>query len=382
MLKKNVLGAREDLSNVIDVLLLKDDDMKFLSLVNFLPKIKDLFGMGVTAQKHEWIEDSARAETLSCTASGSAADWDTNSDITALPVAAGEIVKLRVGDVLLLPTGDEVVVVKSIDLTGNTIDLYSRGHGSSTATAQGTSAFTVKIVGNAQVENGDPLDGNFTTQVREYNYTQIFEDVADVSGTVARSNVAGGKHLDYQVVKKTKELLRLFNSAMWEGLINLDTTNNVATMGGLREYISNTSNVGGSITMAKLYTAVVSHIEAGLYPSAIHGSPTAIAQIEQLYAGSVRTKVSDTKHGVEINSVVIMGYEIELHVDKHIRSSEAFILDYNRIAYGPLDGDESGEFAVYDLLDKQNGKQRAKQVLGEYTLRVSNGGGTRLYGIS
>lgn len=376
---------REDLSSVIDILKLKDDDMKYLSFVNFLPSIAKAFGKKVTAQKHEWLDDEARAESISVQASGDGADWDTTNDITALPVATAEVTKLRVGDVLLLDQ-DEVVVVKAISVAGQTIDLYARGHGSTTAAVLAhDSAHTCYIIGNAQAENADPLDPDFTSQTARYNYAQIFEDVAQITGTVRRSKMANGDELDFQVVKKLKEMLKSLNYALVEGIRNLDSTNKVATLGGLREFISNTSNVAGALSVANLYTAVISHVDAGLYPTAIHGSPTTIGDLEQLYSGYVRTKVADKKGGTEINTIVILGYEIELHVDKHVRSTEALILDYNRIGYGPLDGGvkgESGVFSVYNIYDKDNGKQKAKQVLGEYTMRVSNGGGTRMYGIS
>jgi hypothetical protein len=377
---------REDLSGVIDILMLKDDDMKYLSFVNFLPSIVKAFGKKVTAQKHEWLDDASRAEVISVQASGDGADWDTTNDITDLPVATVEVKKLRIGDVLLAAVTDEVFLVSAIDVAAQTIDLYARGHGSTTATVlDHASAHELTIIGNAQIENADPLDADHTSQTEGLNYTQIFEDVAEVTGTIGRSKMANGDELDFQVIKKTKEMLKSLNKSLIEGIKNLDATNKIATMGGLREFITNTSNVNGALTIANLYTAVISHVDAGLFPSAIHGSPTTIGDIEQLYQGAVRTKVSDKRGGTEINVLVILGYEIELHVDKDVRSTEALILDYNRIGYGPLDGGtkgESGSFASYPLWHKRNGKQIGTQVLGEFTMRVSNGGGTRMYGIA
>lgn len=375
---------REDLATVIDILKLKDDDMKYLSMINFLPSIKKLLGKNVTAQKHEWLDDLARYDSITATASGAGADWDTNNDITALPLAAAEGAKLRVGDMLLLPS-DEVIIVKSIATTFDAIDVIARGHGSTNAAAQGAVAFSIQIIGNAQKENGSPLASDFTAQTAAFNYTQIFESVAEVTGTIRRSKMATGDELSRQEIKKLREAMKELNRTIIEGIKDLDVTNHIGTMGGLREFITTTSNVGGSLTVAKLYTAINSHITAGLFPSAIHGSPTTIGIIEQLYLGAVRTEVSDRKAGTKVSVVNIQGYEIELHVDKHIRSTEALILDYNRIGFGPLDGGEkgmSGDFAVYPLLDKVNGKQIASQILGEYTLHVSNGGGTRMYGIT
>ncbi len=376
---------REDLSPVVDVLLLKDDDMKFLSLVNFLPKIADIFGKKVTAQKHEWLDDAARAEVFAAIASGGGADWDTVDDITALPVVTAEVKKLRIGDVLLLPAaGDEVVVVSTIDVAGQTIGLYERGHGSTSGVAQGTAALAIKIIGNAQIENGDPIGADFTTPTEAYNYTQIFEDVAEVTGTVRRSKAVQGDYLDYSVIKKLKESIKSLNRAMWEGIRNLDATNKIGTLGGIRAYATSTSDVSGALTLALLYTALIVHIDAGLFPSAIHGSATTIGKIEQLFTGNVRQRPSDRRANMSVAVVSMLGYEVELHMDRHARSAEFMIIDYNRVAYGPLDGGEyeSGNFAAYPILNKRNGKQVATQVLGEFTMRCSNGGSTRAYGIT
>lgn len=378
---------REDLSTVIDILKLKDDDMKYLSFVNFLPSIVKSFGKKVTAQKHEWLDDLARYDTFAAIASGGGADWDTVNDITDLPVVTAQITKLRVGDVLLLPTaGDEVVVVSAIDVAGQTIDLYSRGWGSTAGTAQGAGALTIKIIGNAQKEDSDPIGADFTPQTANYNYTQIFESVAAITGTLRRSRMAhNGDELSFQEVKKLKECLKELNYSILEGIMDLDATNHVATMKGLREFAGTTSNVAGALTVAKLYTAVAAHIAAGFYPSAIHGSALAIGEIEQLYLGAVNTSVSDRIGGTKIATVAILGYDVELHVDKHIRSAEMLIMDYNRVGYGPLDGGaegQSGDFAIYPLMDKRHGKQFASQILGEFTLQVANGAVTRCYGIT
>lgn len=375
---------REDLSSVVDVLMLKDDDMKFLSLFNNLPKIGDIFGKKVQSQKHEWLDDEARADYITIATGVDGAKWDTDDIIVAMPMVTAECNKLRVGDVLLLDQ-DEVVIVKSIETAAQTIGLYARGHGSSTAAVLAhDSTHVAKIIGNAQIENADPLSADFTVPTEAYNYCQIFEDVAEVSGTVRRSKAVQGDYLDFTVVKKLKEAVKSLNRALWEGIRNLDGTNKIGTLGGIREFGTNTSNVGGTLTLAKLYTAIIAHIDAGLFPSAIHGSATTIGKIEQLYAGNVRQKTSERKAGMSVAVVSIMGYDIELHMDRHARNAEFAIIDYNRVAFGPLEGGEyeNGNFASYPILNKRNGKQIATQILGEYTMRCSNGGLTRAYGIS
>ncbi len=372
---------REDLSDVVDTLLLNSDDMKFLSFVRNLGSIREVFGEGVQAQKHEWFDDEARPVNLAAIASGGAADWDDAADALALPVVTAEIVKLRIGDMLLLPdAAGEVVVVSVINVAAQTIDVVARGHGSTVAAAQGIGALDIQIIGNAQNEDSDPIDPNYIAPSEVYNYTQITEDVAGVSGTVRRSKTVAGDVHDMSIVKKLKECLRILNRTLYEGIRN--KTGNRATMGGIREFLTGTSNVGGALTIAKFYTVLVAHIDAGLFPHAIHGSAGVIAVIEQLFNTGVRTKTSEKRGGQSINVISAMNYEIELHVDRDMRSGEFVILDYNRIAYGPLEGGkhEDGNFREYELL--KHGKEIKTQVLGEHTIRVSNGGATKAYGIS
>jgi hypothetical protein len=379
MLTKNI-RTPEDLSQVISTLLLTDKDMRMLSFVNFIRS-----KLSVLQPKHEWVDNSARPVSISLTASGAGADWDSVNDISALPVSSTLIAQLRVGDVLILPTGDEAVVVKSIDLSGNTIDLYARGHGSTPATAQGIAAFTTKIVGNAQIENADPLLSNFVAQTPLFNYTQIFEDVIQVTGSMQRSKQLSGNELNRQIVKKLKELLVSLNYSLVEGIMEYDATNNFRTMGGLREFLSTTYNVNGALTLAKLFSAVEAHLNAGGTPTQLHASITSVSKISQLFTGQVNYLPSDGKVGINVQKINIMGLTLELYPDRHVRSGEFILIDRDRVSYGPLSGGvENGKFQSYPLLDKKNGKQNAVQLLGEYTCEVRNlaGAGVRAYGIT
>lgn len=374
------IREREDLSDIVDVLMLNADDMKMLSFVRQLPSISETFGQGVMAEKHEWFDDEARPMTFVAGLSGTGVLWDSASATTNLTINAAYTALLRVGDMFVLGDLLEVVRITAINVGANTVTVGVRGHGGTTGASQGEVAFNMKYIGNAQDEDSDVMDSNFQAPTEAYNYCQTLEDVAGVSGTIRRSKMVAGDVHDNSVIKKLKELLKQLNSALVEGI--RDKTGTVATMGGIREFLSTTSNVGGALTLAKFYTAVVAHIDSGLFPHAIHANATVIATIEQLFNTGVRTVPSEVKGGQSINVVAIMGHDVQLHVDRDMRSGEFLILDYNRIAYGPLEGGshEDGNFATY--LIEQSGKKTKTQVLGQYTCRVSNGGATKAYGIS
>ncbi|MDF1498527.1 MAG: DUF5309 family protein [Patescibacteria group bacterium] len=143
-------------------------------------KVWDLFttrSKPFETDKFEVLNRNYTAPEIVITASGVGADWDTDSDITALPVTTGGD-RIQVGDILLVES--EIVVVKIVN-SSTSIDLFERGAGESTAAAHGTGAITAKIIGNCNQEgtvNGRAL-AESTTQV--YNCLQIIEEVIDLS---------------------------------------------------------------------------------------------------------------------------------------------------------------------------------------------------------
>jgi len=376
MFNTQSVRERESLSDVVDVLLAQERDMQFCSFLKLKrPKSP------VIAQKHEWLDLSARATKISLTASGAGADWDTNNDIAGLPCATAECAKLRVGDMLKLADG-EVVIVKAIDSSAQTIDLIARGHGSTAAAAQGAVAFDAEIIGNAQIEDGDPIAGNFQGLTAVYNYTQIFEDVADQSGTIRRSRVSGGDSLNMAIALKLKELMRTLNRSIIWGIKDLDTTNKISTMGGVREFFTGTKNINAALTLALVEATIVQAIDAGCNPSAIHASPAVISKISQLFTGNVRYETGDKRVGLSPATVSMSGIDIALLPDRDVLSSEMLVVDHDRVFLAPLEGNESGDWATYETINK-NLKQWEKQVGGEFTIEVRNaaGAGIRAYGI-
>jgi hypothetical protein len=355
---------REDLQKQIDVLF---GDLKYYGMLNALPG-----KLEVKAQKHEWIEDASRAETLSCTASGGGADWDTVNDITALPVATAQITKLRVGDVLRLPTGPEVVIVKSIDVAGQTIDLIERGHGSTSGTAQGAVAFTVTIIGHAAKEDQDAGYTDFVTPTEAYNYTQIFHDIAGETATLrASETITSQDELDRQIAIKLTDLLKRLNKAMIFGYRNLDTTNHIATMNGFRQIATATVAAGGALSKAlfnqlfrTIVTAGASSNRAAILPLNQYD------RLIQLFEPQTIPEVGGKVAGFAPVTIISAVGPVKLYPDLHMLTTEILALDLNRIDYGPLKS-KNGSEAFYATDATTPGSRVLKKALwGEYTLEV------------
>jgi hypothetical protein len=77
------------------------------------------------------------------------------------------------------------------------------------------------------------------------------------------------------------------------------------------------------------------------------------------------------------------GWDIMLLPDRDVPSGEMLLVDHDRVFLGALNGNESGDWAVYETMNK-NLKQWEKQVGGEFTMEVRSpaGAGVRAYNIS
>jgi len=192
---------------------------------------------------------------VSITASGSGADWDTNSDTTALPVSSGTISRITVGDVLLLKTG-EIVVVKSIDRTGNTIDVYERGAGESDAAAQGTAAFTAKIIGNAHEEGKVDVEAMAEQTAKLTNYTQIVLEQIDLSNSDTDQARKNGRTADILRQEAMERAMRdLARSAIY-GVSRAPAAGQPAMTRGLLEHLKLATTLKTAVSGAFTETAL------------------------------------------------------------------------------------------------------------------------------
>jgi len=106
-----------------------------------------------------------------------ASDWGGTSATTALPMTAASVVGLTIGTVIKVDS--EVVVVKSVNRSANTIDVFARGAGGTTAATHATSA-AFSIVGYA----GRDVDLKSVESVSEAtlkysNYVQTVFELLD-----------------------------------------------------------------------------------------------------------------------------------------------------------------------------------------------------------
>jgi len=171
---------------------------------------------------------------------GSGTGWADGTTTAALPMQSTTINNLTVGSVIKV--GSEVVVVQSVDRTGNTITVFARGAGGTTGAshADGT-AFT--IIGGA-INDTDALNvEGMEEQTNAYeNYVQLFYEV--IKQTYTDENEAR-LYFDRNPVIQQEALLRVYKKLAY------------ATVLGVKQQGSNTipAMTGGILTQLSDATA-------------------------------------------------------------------------------------------------------------------------------
>lgn len=171
---------------------------------------------------------------------GSGTDWDSASDTTALPITAGTIDRLTVGDILLVDS--EIVVVKSVDRTGNTIDVYERGAGDTSGATH--TAVTAKIIGNAHLEGVVDPEAMAETTEKVTNYLQLVEELIDLSKEDSDQARKTGRTEDALKAEAMERVMRDLARTAIYGVARAGTASIPAMTRGL---ISHLYDVSGAI---------------------------------------------------------------------------------------------------------------------------------------
>jgi hypothetical protein len=127
------------------------------------------------------IYDRSQTALSGVVGNGSGTGWTDAVDTTDLPLPASSIGILTIGDVLKVE--DELVIVSAVDTAANTIDVFGRGHGTSTAASHAdTTAFTVigKAINDTDLKNLT----SFAERTGKYtNYTQLLAEIIEQTFT-------------------------------------------------------------------------------------------------------------------------------------------------------------------------------------------------------
>jgi hypothetical protein len=220
-------------------------------------RVWDLFTVRAEPFKTDEYEILTRAYTapeiiLGTISAGN--DWDSVSDTTALPVTVGTIDRITIGDILLVDS--EIVVVKAVDRTGNTIDVYERGAGDTNG-ATHTSATVAKVIGNTHEEGKVQGEAMAEDTGKLTNYCQLVEEVIDLSKANTDQARKVGRTEDVLKAEAMERITRdLARSAIY-GVARVNTSTIPAMSRGLLSHLNDVAgaiktSVGGAFTETAL----------------------------------------------------------------------------------------------------------------------------------
>jgi hypothetical protein len=342
-----------DLKNGLDFLRPRNDGVGFLKRLG-------MNGFVAKSTKHEWTETALAVRTETVT---------INDSATTLGVADAYI--YQVNDIIRIE--DEFLRVTAIAPSGVATNLtVARGYGASDAAAH--TGKTAQILGSAAPENSTAPAGRQDSPTRLYNYVQTFDIAVDLSNDEIMSAHTEGNPLTGNLARRTIEWYQKFAAAVFYGQRELDATNKIRTMGGIKSFITtNPTSVGGALSIAAIDAEILQIVEAGGDPKVLVMSPYQKQKLDALDANLVRINKEEKKGGYPNNMVWqsgVMDHTLDIVVDPTILRSEMYILDTDHIKLGYLAGNgDSGSLKVVDASTPgQDGKR--KRLIGKYTLRV------------
>ncbi len=275
--------------------------------------------------------------------------WN-NSDTTGLTVSPAVAKGLTVGHVLKIE--NEVVVVKSVDRSANTIDVYARGAGGTTAAGHAIGT-EFKVIGFAGKDSTLKYVESFFENTGKYeNHIQtIFETLDyELKGKILKRKGLAGNIIDTILTKeaahRVAELLALTaihgvkqagsksgSPSMTAGLISQLQDN----ASGNRPILRYNSN--GGFTETKLRAALKELVKTG--------TPTTIwcdasnKEVINGFNSALTTSIPRTEHtaGQYVNSYDYDGLILEVKVDSDMPSSNIAVVNQNKCYKSWLKGD-------------------------------------------
>lgn len=327
------------------------------------------FGMSsldkeVTETQHRWMEDNLRP----LVGAVGAGDW-AQADGSDLPLPAGQATYLRANDIILV--GDEQILVDAVDINANTFDATRGWAGSTDAAHVATTPW--EIIGVA-LEEGDPAPGVARTTVKAEvsNYTQIFEDVVEISATLeAVEQWAPGSEYARQLAKTMKVLMILLDKTFYHGRPYNGGATGRRSMAGIRHFItSNVSDLNqADLDEDTLLDALHACYDDGGNPGTLFMTLTQKRMFNLFLGDSVRrTTLDEKKAGSVVDFYTWDNGTLDVVIDRWLPKTEIVGLTTEYVGFGPL----RTRTLQHEILPKQSREVQRGQITGEFTVEVKS----------
>ncbi len=334
----------------------------------------DAFGdpsRSASSTRHEWLEDALLPNK------------DFISDATLLdPLNETQFDvndggRFRTGDQIQIEGKQELMLVTQV--SGNTLTVI-RGYAGTPRSAL-VNGQTVNILGNAALEGDERPQARFTCRQRQSNWTQIFTQSVEVSGTdLAASPIGLADEMDYQKQMRLRELLR-------------DLENTVINGG------QPVSTPQGSQTVRRTLRGIIQHLQTHVYSVGAQDFPQG-NDLDEPKINYVLRKIWESSSST-VDLIVVNGFQkrringfltglrsfgpsdtayrdqvsfyesdfglCRIVTTRWVPQDAVVLLDSSRVSVLPL----AGRSFHYKPLASR-GDYECGQLIGEYTLELKN----------
>lgn len=331
------------------------------------PTLLSLVGISndpIYQAQYEWMSDYLNSNIAVVAGA-------VDEDATEIQLAEGEGDKFRPFSLVYFE--DEFMQVTAIN--GDVITVV-RGFDGTQKVAIPAGA-ELRIVGRPQIEGAMPGQDESHDRLVDFNYTQIFERYAAVTGTqqaVRTHNVTD--ELQYQVEQRMAELAREMNDALIYGRRFAGSKGVPRMTGGLLYFaeLKNAAreNLAGEEVTAKALNDLMEKIyQRGGSANTILTNTAGARQISKLNRDAIRIEREEDTAGNYVATFVsdIVGGGIAtIVVDKNMPKDKIVVFDRSILSIHPLAGR-----ALWDEDATPKGADFfARQIRGEYGVKVKN----------
>jgi hypothetical protein len=276
-------------------------------------------------------------------------------------------------DVIMVES--ELMRVEAIDISSDILTV-ERGFAGSTAATHSDNDVVYRM-GAARPEGSSPGWAQQVAMVQPYNYTQIFDAVAGITGTEeAEKNYAPDDLMAYRIGKRMEELFMMMERALLYGRRNEPATNTGRTTGGLVEFVTDENDLSAAaLEFADLEDAMEDVFKrAGLsnVPDTLWCNAWAKRKITSWGVSTIRTGRGESVYGNQITVLETNFGSVSINLDHLIKEGELWLLDIDRVQCGPLSG---RGFMEIDATPPGDDLKRSR-ILGEYGYAVKGEDGS------
>jgi len=366
----NVTGTRLTLTDTVGLAV---DMSPTIQLIDpFDVGLLSYFGLSslskpATETEHKWMEDTLRPLTSTIT------DNPLAQAATTINVASGTGVLFRAGDIVKIENELIRITVVATDALTTVASHNGRGWGATTD-AQHAQNSAIEIV-SVTIPEGDPTPGVFrqTTKASVSNFTQIFEDVVQVSTTLeAVEQWAPGSEYARQLAKTMKTMMILMDKTFIYGspLARATANSNTGAMGGLRHFIATNVTAASSAQLSEklvLDSLALTYDNGGM----VNVMAMRLKQkqaLNKFLDPSRRVGIDERRAGAVVDSYLWDQGVVDTLIDRWMPQDEVMFLDSEYIGFGPL----AGQNLAHEVLPKSSRLLVKGQVTGEYTCEVKS----------